>query len=777
MTSHKVHWRIRAANLLVRVKFPLGHSRKKQAMIGRRISHYEIMAALGSGGMGVVYRAHDVTLDRDVAIKVLPGDRPRTENARRRFRREAMAASALSHPNIITIYEISADGETDFIAMEYVRGSTLTSILKSRRLSLEEALQYAVQISDALAKAHSAGVIHRDMKPGNIMITDDGLVKILDFGLAKFNPDMTETDDGTALERTKEVTLTQPGMVTGTVFYMSPEQARGEKVDARSDIFSFGSVLFEMVTGKLPFTGANSMAVLHNLHFSPPHDLKQLRPDLPPALLTLLERMLEKNVEKRIQTMAEVGFELRKAAGMSVEPATWQRSASWLPPTTSRSAYSPRPAWKKWIWIGAAMMVLLIALGGWFWRKAYYLRQAADQAAEAPVDDNAYALYQRARQDLDHYDREGKVDSAIKLLNRAVQLDPQSAASYAGLAEAYYLKNRANPDSQWQKLTASNADKAISLDSYLASAHLAQGLSKMQAGDSTEAEKEFRRAGELDPKNAAPHFWLAILYDKTKRGAQAVSELKNAIQIDPGDWRFYMELGLNRYQANDTQGAAQYWEQALKLEPNNVLALVNLGAVYHVLGRDDDAAAALQHALEIKPSADVYNNLGTIRFYQGHYAEAVPAFEKTVQLGSNSFDNWGNLGDAYRWTPGSEIKGKQAYQTAVRLVREEIAKHPDQLDLHADLAMYLAKSGDKQGALQELKAVEQANPKDPSILYNSALVYELCGDRAKAINALAASVKGGKSIDDISNEPELVHLRADPRYQLDVLSAAPSASH
>jgi tetratricopeptide (TPR) repeat protein/predicted Ser/Thr protein kinase len=743
-------------------------------MIGRRISHYEILEALGSGGMGVVYRAHDVTLDRNVAIKVLPGDRPRTDNARRRFRREAMAASVLSHPNIITIYEISSEGETDFIVMEYVRGSTLTSILKSRSLSLEEALQYAVQIADALAKAHAAGVIHRDMKPGNIMITEDGLVKILDFGLAKFNPNMTETDDGGNLERTKEVTLTQPGMVTGTVFYMSPEQARGERVDARSDIFSFGSVLFEMLTGKLPFTGANSIAVLHNLHFSPPRDLTQLRPDLPPELVTLLHRMLEKDVEKRIQTMNEVSFELRKAAGMSVEPATWQRSASWLPPTTARSAYTPKSPLKKWLWIAGAAIVLLLAAGSWRWLKkgAAPHPQAAQTNLQTPVEDNAYALYQRARQDLDHYDREGNVDNAIKLLDRAVELDPQSAASYAGLAEAYYFKNRANPDPQWQKLSAANADKAISLDSYLAAAHVSQGLAKMQGGDSSDAEKEFRRAGELDPKSSIPHFWLAYLFDKTEKGAQALPELKIALQDDPKDWRGYMELGLNDYQSARYNEAIQNWEQALKLEPDNVLALRNLSAAYHLVGRDDDAAAALQRALEIKPSADVYNNLGTIRFYQGHYAEAVPAFEKTVQLAANSFDNWGNLGDAYRWTTGNEAKAKQAYQTATRLVREEIAKHPDQLVLHADLAMYLAKSGDKQKALQELKPVEEAKTKDPTILYLSSLVYEICGERQKALDALAASVQAGESLADIKNEPELVHLRADPRYQLEVLSAA-----
>ena len=745
-------------------------------MIGRRISHYEVIETLGSGGMGVVYRAHDVTLDRDVALKVLPGDRPRSENARRRFRREAMAASALSHPNIITIYEISNDADLDFIVMEYVRGRTLTSLIKSRSLSLEEALQYAVQISDALAKAHAAGVIHRDMKPGNIMITDDGLVKILDFGLAKFNPNMTETDDGSNLERTKEVTLTQPGMVTGTVFYMSPEQARGERVDARSDIFSFGSVLFEMVTGKLPFTGANSMAVLHNLHFSPPHDLKQLKPDLPPELVTLLQRMLEKDVEKRIQTMAEVSYELRKVAGMSVEPTTWQRSPGWLPPTSARSVYKPKPS-RRWLVIGAAALLILLAVGVWYgakkWRGA---GQVAQGTEEAPVEDNAYSLYQRARQYLDHYDREGNVDKSIKLLERAVQLDPQSAVSYAGLAEAYHFKNRGNPDPQWQKLSANYAAKALSIDGDLAAAHISEGLAMMQAGNSAAAEAEFRKAIQLDPKSAIPYIWLGSMYSSTGKPDDAKKQLDFARSLDPNDWRIYLNLGALQYQKSDFKEAASSFEQALKLNPDSVIVLEDLVAVYHSLGRDDDAAAALQHALQVKPTADVYANLGYIRFYQGHYEEAVPAFEKAVQLGSNGFDNWANLGDAYKWSPGNASKAKDAYQTAIRLVKEQIAKHPDQLDLQADLAMYLAKSGDERTALQELKPVEQSHSNDQTLLYNSALVYELAGDRGKALNALAGSVKAGKSLDDVKNEPELVHLRADPRYQLEVVNAA-KANH
>ncbi len=395
-------------------------------MIGRRLSHYDVLADLGAGGMGVVYRAHDTRLDRDVAIKVLPTDRPLTQTARRRFQREAMAASALNHPNIITIYEVNSEGNTDFIVMEYVRGATLSSVLKNRKLELSEAIRYCIQIADALTKAHAAGIVHRDLKPGNIMVTEDGLVKVLDFGLAKFNPNMATGDSELSdAERTNQFTLTQPGAVTGTVAYMSPEQARGEPVDARSDIFSYGIVMFEMFSGHLPFIGPNSIALLHNLHFSPPRDLTQMRPDVPKPLVSLISRMLEKKTEKRIQTMAEVGSELRRGAvGLVDGPLTWHPSDATIDMARSPISWLGRFS-KRQIWMAAGFLVLLVlaAIGGWRWHSKPRPTQPAG-TQEAPVEDNAYALYRRAREDLDHSDRDGSVDRAIKLLERAVQLDP-----------------------------------------------------------------------------------------------------------------------------------------------------------------------------------------------------------------------------------------------------------------------------------------------------------------------------------------------------------------
>jgi serine/threonine protein kinase/Flp pilus assembly protein TadD len=741
-------------------------------VIGRRLAHYEVLADLGAGGMGVVYRAHDTRLDRDVAIKVLPTDRPLTHTARRRFQREAMAASALNHPNIITIYEVNSEGNTDFIVMEYVRGATLSSVLKKRKLELSEAIRYCVQIADALTKAHAAGIIHRDLKPGNIMVTEDGLVKVLDFGLAKFDPTLATADaEITDAEATNQFTLTQPGAVTGTVAYMSPEQARGERVDTRSDIFSFGIVMFEMFSGHLPFMGPNSMALLHNLHFSPPRDLNQLRPDVPKPLVSLISRMLEKKTEKRVQTMAEVANELRRGAvGLVDGPLTWHPSEATI--DLGRLARIKRfSRLRVWIASGLFLLVVLAGIGGWRWHeRSKPFQQAGSQ--EAPVDDNAYALYRRAREDLDHSDRDGNVDNAIKLLERAVQLDPQSAASYAALSDAYLYKNSFNPDPQWIKLALEYANKAVTQDNYLAAGHVSLGMVKMSAGDSTEAEKQFRTAADLDPKSAVPHRDLGLLYNKTDKPDQATEELKRALQLDPKDWKSYMAMGLNAYQAGQFKDAASAWETALKLEPDNVPALRNLGAVYHSMGRDDDAVAVLQHALEIKPATDVYTNLGTILFYQGKYDESVPAFEKAVSLSANDFENWGNLGDAYRWSSGSKDKAKATYQQAIQLLQEELVKNPAQLDLMADLALYLAKSGDKRAALRALKPVEEAHSKDPAVLYNSAVVYELCGDRQNALNSLLAAVQAGEGLNDIKNEPEFVSLRTDPRYHLQILSAA-----
>ena len=276
-------------------------------MVGRKLSHYEILARIGEGGMGVVYKARDTRLDRAAAIKILGSAATATAEQRQRFTQEAKAASALNHPGIITIYDVARYGDVDFIAMEYVQGKTLEQMIDRRALTLKTALDYAVQAAQALAKAHAAGIIHRDLKPANIMVSDDGLVKILDFGVAKLTARGEEEVDTTAATATRtmagDLALTAEGRIVGTVAYMSPEQARAQKIDARSDIFSFGAVLYEMVTGTRPFAGDSSISTLTAVINEEPKRPSEINARIPRELERIIARCLRKDPARRRRKM------------------------------------------------------------------------------------------------------------------------------------------------------------------------------------------------------------------------------------------------------------------------------------------------------------------------------------------------------------------------------------------------------------------------------------------------------------------------------------------
>jgi eukaryotic-like serine/threonine-protein kinase len=336
---------------------------------GQSISHYRIVEKLGEGGMGVVYKAQDSRLGRFVALKLLPPERVSDSERRRRFAQEARAASALDHPAIVRIYDIDEDGGVPFIAMEYIGGRTLADIIPRNGLPLETALKYAIQIADALARAHQAGIVHRDIKPANIMVTDEGRIKVLDFGLAKLR------DDGAgAVPDTGAATRTLPpatgeGMLLGTDAYMSPEQAEGKPVDARSDIFSFGSMLYEMLSGRRAFTGDSQLATLSAIVASEPPPLNKAPGDLE----KLIARCLRKDPQRRIQHMGDVRLALEDLAEV---PAG---GAGPPLPTPAR-----KPTWRRHLF-GLAAAVLIVALGGAAWWLGWGRRSGAErEAAPSP---------------------------------------------------------------------------------------------------------------------------------------------------------------------------------------------------------------------------------------------------------------------------------------------------------------------------------------------------------------------------------------------------------
>src|SRR5512138_1635095 len=274
---------------------------------GQTLLHYRILEKIGEGGMGAVYKAQDTHLDRFVAVKVLPHDRMSDPDRRQRFAQEARAASSLNHPNIVVVHDIAAERGLDFIVMEYVEGKTLDALVGRKGLKLNEALGYAAQIADGLAKAHAAGIVHRDLKPSNVMVTPEGRVKILDFGLAKLVEGAPAGDLGpTATLGRPEPPRTEEGYILGTVAYMSPEQAEGKTVDARSDIFAFGAVLYEMLTGQKAFHRDSKIATLAAILNEEPKPAAELNEALPPDIGSLLARCLRKDPQRRWQSMSDL---------------------------------------------------------------------------------------------------------------------------------------------------------------------------------------------------------------------------------------------------------------------------------------------------------------------------------------------------------------------------------------------------------------------------------------------------------------------------------------
>jgi len=322
-------------------------------MVGRAVSHYQILEKLGEGGMGVVYKAMDTHLDRLVAVKVLPPEKVADADRKRRFVQEAKAASALNHPNIVTIHDIDSAEGIDFIAMELVAGKTLDRWIPRHGLRLNETLKYSVQVADALAVAHKAGIVHRDLKPGNLMVTDQGLVKVLDFGLAKLTEPATPGEDEAT--RTLKPT-TEEGTIVGTVSYMSPEQAEGKKVDARSDIFSFGALLYEMVTGRRAFQGDSRLSTLTAILREEPKPASQIVEGLPRELERIIGRCLRKDPERRFQAMPDLKVALEELKEESDSG-------------TLGAVPAPRQPYRRWLaWTIALLAVAGMVVALWFAR-------------------------------------------------------------------------------------------------------------------------------------------------------------------------------------------------------------------------------------------------------------------------------------------------------------------------------------------------------------------------------------------------------------------------
>lgn len=619
------------------------------ARIGRRLLHYEIVEKVGEGGMGVVYKARDLRLQRFVALKLLPWTDAADADRRERFLREARAASALSHPHIITVHDIASEAGVDFIVMEYVDGQPLDRLIPRRGLPLRDAITYTLQVADAIAAAHNVGIVHRDLKPGNVVVEANGRLRVLDFGLAKLLEPDTRHDAATAAP------LTAAGVVLGTVAYMAPEQAIGEAVDHRADIFSLGVMLYEMVCGLRPFQGANQAAIVHQLHYGTPPPLSSITAGVPMTLDAVIDRALAKKPDDRYSNVEAFMADLRHVLDLSdarvqgpvTEARTGEAPASPGPRTAAATeGGAPRPPSMGSERASIAVLPFATLSSD---KEDEYL--AAGIAAElisalSGVPDLRVASHLASFRFKDTPDLQKVADT----LNIRYVLTGSLRRAGPRIRVMAELTEAPTGSQLWAKTYQRGVEDVFDVQE-----EIAREIVNATGGQLIRAGSE--RASRTPPESLdawglvrrAYHFWNhAFTLDGVN---DALNLLRRAVELDPGYAPARAFLGLY---------LIQRVVQFISPEPAK------------------DAAEALEsaeRAIDLAPrDPEVLENAGLVYFNTGQYQNAVAALTRAVDIAPFNLVAWGYLGCAYVWS-GSDDKAQEGLRILERLLTTA-ADHP-----------------------------------------------------------------------------------------------------
>jgi serine/threonine protein kinase/tetratricopeptide (TPR) repeat protein len=854
-----------------------------------KLGQYQILAPLGAGGMGEVYVARDPSLGRKVAIKLLPVRLSGDKETLARFTREARSASALNHPNIVTIHEVGMDhgSGSPYIVMEYIDGRDLRSLLSNGPLPNRKTLDIAAQIADGLAAAHEQGIVHRDLKPENVMVTKDGYVKVLDFGLAKIIRPAGEDEDTAQLD----MPGTNPGTILGTVGYMSPEQATGKPLDFRSDQFALGAILYELATGKPAFEADNAIDTLSAILHEEPPPITKFNGQAPQPFCWIVDRLLSKNVDERYSSTRDLSRDLRNirdrfatmttaadiprppkvsrqtlTIGASVLVATLllsgvvliarhganASSSSQVTPSKKYLAVMPfkdltgeangqlvvdglaetlsarlahftsvqvmRPAaadaaananpQKVGHDLGANIVLTgSMQRAGDRLRIAYEVVDLAqgtsrpgdliegsasdlftiqDKLADsiaaslqlgapafrASVPDSSVSQtrYLEALGHLRRYDSEASVDSAIHILEE-LAAQSSSASVQAALGRAYLYKFQLSHDPKWAVPAAAACERGLRNDPQNFELHITLGQLRRQTGRTTEAITELKQALAQQPNSAEATLEMAEAYKATGDLAHAEQSYKRAIQLQPNYWSGYNKLGVFYFGHGRYPEASDQFEKAVHLLPDSIRPRNNLAAAYQEMGRYPEAVGAYLASLKSQPTPQAYSNLGTCYYDLGRYSDAATVYAKAVEMTPKSYRYWANLGDAYRWIPGSEDKARDAYEHAIDLAGKQIELNEHDLDARSRLAECLAKRGRFQDARAQLKAAMAIDKNDLETMHRAAIVAMLAQNYEEASRWLTEAVQHGFNKAKLERDPEFAILRQKPSFR-DVMQAS-----